>query len=74
MLFGVHVSKMHYILGVISNPRVTQDALVNVNSKYIVFEVFKHCIVQLVMILLHLIWMPETVVIRVDGRIGFISR
>ncbi len=69
MLFGVHVSKMHYILGVISNPRVTQDALVNVNSKYIVFEVFKHCIVQLVMILLHLIWMPETVVIRVDGRI-----
>ena len=69
MLFAVHVTKFHYVLGVIGNPRVTETALVNVNSKYIVFEVSKHCVVQIMMAFVHVIWLPHTEVIRVEGRI-----
>ena len=69
LIYVAPAAKFQYILGVISNVRENPAELVNVNSKYIVMEVFKNLCIPVACIVIHCVHLPVVQYIRVDSRI-----
>eukprot|EP00945_MAST-04E_sp_MAST-4E-sp1_P003412 g3412.t1 len=68
-VFASPVAKLQYVLGVINNERENPAELVNVNSKFIVFEVAKQQVIPIACILVHYFNQANPRYYRVEGRI-----